>query len=233
MRSAINLQEVPHCLTPQCNGLVKPDIVFFGESLPEAFFLHRELPAVADLCIIMGTSLSVHPFASLPSLCGQGIPRLLINGERVGGIGSRTDDVLHLGDCDTGVRQLADALGWRDELEALWHEMTGGEVPLITEEIPKTKDEQLEDEIARLNIDVAKVLKASSGLDHLVKEAFLRIGDGEKLCCEKLHLDAGAEGIADLGGKQDESIPRQSQTDKGESDSVDTDLSKATARLSI
>lgn len=30
--------QVPKC--SQCGGLVKPDIVFFGEPLPEKFFVH-------------------------------------------------------------------------------------------------------------------------------------------------------------------------------------------------
>lgn len=47
-------------------GLVKPDIVFFGESLPPRFFqkMQTDFPQ-ADLLIVMGTSLTVHPFASL------------------------------------------------------------------------------------------------------------------------------------------------------------------------
>jgi NAD+-dependent protein deacetylase SIR2 len=75
MKKAIQNKDVPHCLIPQCNGLVKPDIVFFGEQLPEAFLRNVSLLPAADLCIVMGTSLSVHPFASLPSLCSEGVPR--------------------------------------------------------------------------------------------------------------------------------------------------------------
>jgi NAD-dependent histone deacetylase SIR2 len=83
--------EVPHCTVPQCNGLVKPDIVFFGEALPEAFFKNRHMfPAMADLVIVMGTSLSVHPFASLPQFASEGVPRVLINKEIVGDFGSQT-----------------------------------------------------------------------------------------------------------------------------------------------
>ena len=47
-------------------GLVKPDIVFFGEQLPERF--GRLVPADFDACdllLVMGTSLQVQPFASL------------------------------------------------------------------------------------------------------------------------------------------------------------------------
>ena len=45
---------------------MKPDIVFFGESLPDRFWeaAETDFPA-ADLLIVMGTSLVVQPFASL------------------------------------------------------------------------------------------------------------------------------------------------------------------------
>ena len=47
-------------------GLVKPDIVFFGESLPKRFFECAERDfKKCDLLIIMGTSLAVYPFAGL------------------------------------------------------------------------------------------------------------------------------------------------------------------------
>ena len=66
------------------------------------------------------TSLTVQPFASLPSLCEEGVPRLLINLQRVGGLGSRPDDVVLLEDCDSGVKKLADHLGWSQDLASLW-----------------------------------------------------------------------------------------------------------------
>lgn len=116
---------VPRCADKKCGGLVKPDIVFFGEQLPPAFFNNRHVPAQADLILIMGTSLTVQPFASLPDLTRDDTPRVLFNMERVGTLGTRPDDVLALGDCDSKVRELADALGWRDELEALWRRVVG------------------------------------------------------------------------------------------------------------
>lgn len=30
--------DVPKCRTPDCQGIIKPDIVFFGEQLPNKFF---------------------------------------------------------------------------------------------------------------------------------------------------------------------------------------------------
>ncbi|KAF8424934.1 DHS-like NAD/FAD-binding domain-containing protein [Tirmania nivea] len=120
MKENVEKLEIPHCNTPQCNGVVKPDIVFFGESLPPRFFQHMSKVDEADLVIIMGTSLQVMPFAVLPQRAREETPRVLVNLERVGGIGSRRDDVLMIGDCDSGVRRLAKYLGWLDDLEELW-----------------------------------------------------------------------------------------------------------------
>ncbi|XP_075773354.1 NAD-dependent protein deacetylase sirtuin-2 isoform X4 [Pelodiscus sinensis] len=75
-------------LTPKCDkcqSLVKPDIVFFGESLPPRFFalMQSDFQKV-DLLIILGTSLQVQPFASLVSRVPTNTPRLLINKEKTG-----------------------------------------------------------------------------------------------------------------------------------------------------
>ncbi|KAI5797949.1 SIR2 family histone deacetylase [Peziza echinospora] len=122
MKQNIEQLTIPKCLDTECKGFVKPDIVFFGEALPTRFFQERLHVADADLVIIMGTSLSVQPFASLPIMANLGTPRLLINLEVVGDIGCRIDDVVVLGGCDAGVRRLAKALGWAEELEKLWAE---------------------------------------------------------------------------------------------------------------
>jgi NAD-dependent deacetylase len=57
-----------------CGGAVKPDVVLFGEMLPEAAMRRaRELAAEADLMICVGSSLVVHPVAGLPEVtltCG-------------------------------------------------------------------------------------------------------------------------------------------------------------------
>ena len=70
---------------PTCNGLVKPRIVFFGESLPYEFHsgIYKDFPQ-CDLLLCMGTSLTVQPFASLIDRVGESVPRLLINNEAVG-----------------------------------------------------------------------------------------------------------------------------------------------------
>lgn len=76
----------------------------------------------ADLLIVMGTSLTVQPFASLAQRVDNSCPRVLINLDHVGDIGSRSDDVVLLGKCDDIVRDLCKELGWEDELLKLWHE---------------------------------------------------------------------------------------------------------------
>lgn len=56
---------VPHC--PDCGGVLKPDVILFGELLPEAIY-HRALRAAqhADLVLVAGSSLEVWPVAGLP-----------------------------------------------------------------------------------------------------------------------------------------------------------------------
>ncbi|KAL0047297.1 hypothetical protein WJX82_000149 [Trebouxia sp. C0006] len=67
----------------KCEGLVKPDIVFFGESLPARFFQYMATDfSKADLLIVLGTSLTVQPFASLIDKVRSDVPRVLINREK-------------------------------------------------------------------------------------------------------------------------------------------------------
>ncbi|WRT69980.1 uncharacterized protein IL334_006973 [Kwoniella shivajii] len=130
-----------------CGGLVKPDIVFFGEGLPDRFF--RLIPELkqCDLLLVIGTSLQVQPFASLVDRVPATCPRLLINREPVGpfsnlpstrptGFTKNLDKILHQestghnighesrdmyweGDADEGISRIIDQLGWRDEFEEL------------------------------------------------------------------------------------------------------------------
>jgi len=55
--------EIPECTICGKNAYVKPDIVFFGEQLPEKFHDFSEKEFVdCDLLIIIGTSMNVKPF---------------------------------------------------------------------------------------------------------------------------------------------------------------------------
>jgi len=57
-----------------CDGPVKPDVVLFGEMLPEAAMSQAQgLAAEAELMLCIGSSLVVHPVAGLPAVttaCG-------------------------------------------------------------------------------------------------------------------------------------------------------------------
>ena len=184
MRDAVANSTVPRCKEESCRGLVKPDIVFFGEQLPPTFLsAARSVPGEADLCLVMGTSLSVQPFASLPGFVDEMCPRVLINQERVGGLGSRLDDVLLLGNCDAGVRKLAAACGWLEELEGLWASM-GGRV--LSESHDGSGDGgaasvSVEDEVEKLTRDVDRTLKIAeanrSWLSNHLEDKAKRIDD--------------------------------------------------------
>ena len=61
--------QIPHCT---CGGVYKPDITFFGESLPEAAFTASQSLAIkSDVFLVLGTSLTVFPAAGLPRLTLQ------------------------------------------------------------------------------------------------------------------------------------------------------------------
>ena len=61
--------QVPRCA---CGGAYKPDITFFGEALPEAAFASaQKLAAQSDVFLVLGTSLTVFPAASLPRIALQ------------------------------------------------------------------------------------------------------------------------------------------------------------------
>ncbi|XP_078271573.1 NAD-dependent protein deacetylase sirtuin-3, mitochondrial-like isoform X2 [Rhinoraja longicauda] len=120
LRDDVLQGRVPLCA--HCAGVVKPDIVFFGEQLPLNFYRHLIDFPLADLLIILGTSLEVQPFANLSEQVRRSVPRLLINQDAVGSLcrdHQRSSDVAELGDVVRGVRRFADLLGWSEEISQL------------------------------------------------------------------------------------------------------------------
>jgi NAD-dependent deacetylase len=58
--------QVPYC---ECGGLIKPDIVLFGEPLPTNVLAGAQAAAHnADVVLIAGTGLEVYPVAAIPDL---------------------------------------------------------------------------------------------------------------------------------------------------------------------
>src|SRR3954470_2804759 len=61
----VGLLPVPHC--PNCGRVLKPDVVMFGELLPEqAISRALQLAADAQLLLVVGSSLEGYPIAALP-----------------------------------------------------------------------------------------------------------------------------------------------------------------------
>lgn len=85
-------------------GILKPDIVFFGEGLPELY--HQSIAedkSKCDLLIVIGSSLKVKPVANIPHMLPQNIPQILINRESLKHLNF---DIELLGDCDVIVNEL-------------------------------------------------------------------------------------------------------------------------------
>lgn len=78
-----NYHHGTECQCPQCEGGLRPDVVFFGESLPEDVWnTSREWSCKADLFVVIGSSLSVSPANYLPQMAVEcGAKLLIINQE--------------------------------------------------------------------------------------------------------------------------------------------------------
>lgn len=65
LKSYIEEGRVPLC--SRCNGVLKPDVILFGEQLPHAAWIQAQRAArQCDLMLVAGSSLEVLPVAGLP-----------------------------------------------------------------------------------------------------------------------------------------------------------------------
>ncbi len=71
--------KVPYC--DECSGILKPDTISFGQSMPEAKMREAiDYAEICDLCIVLGSSLVVYPAASVPEHAAQcGSKMMIIN----------------------------------------------------------------------------------------------------------------------------------------------------------
>jgi NAD-dependent deacetylase len=72
--ASLRPDEDPHC--DACSGLVKPDVVLFGEPLDEDFERATPIVSACDLLVVVGTSLEVAPVSDL-------VPRALSHGAKL------------------------------------------------------------------------------------------------------------------------------------------------------
>jgi NAD-dependent deacetylase len=65
LEAFLEKKTLPYC--PSCGALLKPDVILFGEQLPQKAWQQAQLEArKCDLMIVIGSSLEVLPVAGLP-----------------------------------------------------------------------------------------------------------------------------------------------------------------------
>ncbi|MCP4133828.1 MAG: NAD-dependent deacylase [bacterium] len=82
---------VPRC--KECNEILKPSVIFFGEAIPPMAMRKSEtLAEAADLVLVIGTSVLVYPAASIPIIAKQnGASVIEFNIEKTGYYGTVSD----------------------------------------------------------------------------------------------------------------------------------------------
>ncbi len=85
---------IPAC--PRCGAVLKPDVILFGEQLPQKqWFDAQRLSRTCDLMIVAGSSLEVLPVAGLPMQVIDRGAHLLIVNNSLTYLDVRADAVLH------------------------------------------------------------------------------------------------------------------------------------------
>ena len=77
-------RKLPYSGNMPCNGLIKTDVVYFGEALPDgAIEKSYRLATQADELWVIGSTLEVMPAASIVPVAAQaGVPITIMNMER-------------------------------------------------------------------------------------------------------------------------------------------------------
>ncbi|MEA1978547.1 MAG: NAD-dependent deacylase [Chloroflexota bacterium] len=90
----VNTGALPYC--DHCGGLLKPDIILFGEQLPSCVVSEAQaLIDGADLIVVAGSSMEVMPAASMPiPALNSGAKLIIINNEPTY-LDVRADFVIH------------------------------------------------------------------------------------------------------------------------------------------
>lgn len=86
--------EMPRC--PHCKGILKPDVILFGEQLPAKTWLKaQEASKTCDVMIVAGSSLEVLPVAGLPMRALENGAHLIIINHSPTYMDVRADVVFH------------------------------------------------------------------------------------------------------------------------------------------
>jgi NAD-dependent SIR2 family protein deacetylase len=115
----VRSEEVLYCKTCK-DGIVKPDIVFFGEKLPKEFSQKFRKIEKADLVFVMGTSLKVAPFSTLLGSLPESTPLVVLNHTNpTSGAPPRENFLFLEGDIQASVQALMEDIGWAVPAEKL------------------------------------------------------------------------------------------------------------------
>lgn len=100
--------DIPRC--PACHGVLKPDVILFGEQLPRHVLQAAQLAVrSADALLVAGTSLEVHPVSDFPRQVKEhGGKVILVNNEATHFDGQA--DVVLRGNVAEVLPQLVEAL---------------------------------------------------------------------------------------------------------------------------
>ena len=89
----INDGMIPKCLN--CNGILKPDVILFGEQLPQLAWLEAQRAVrQCDLILVAGSSLEVLPVAGLPMQALDRCAHLIVINQTSTYVNVRSDIVL-------------------------------------------------------------------------------------------------------------------------------------------
>jgi NAD-dependent deacetylase len=87
-------KQIPYC--PACGGVLKPDLVLFGEQLPaRAWLAAMQASQACDMMIVIGSSLEVLPVAGLPMRAVENGAHLIVINRNPTYIDVRADVVFH------------------------------------------------------------------------------------------------------------------------------------------
>ncbi len=129
--------------------LVKPNTVLYGRSLPSKFFeaLKEDFPSgggFINILFVVGTSLTVHPAASVPQHATASM-KVLVNVDEVGQFdfsnGETSRDIFLQGKCDEMFVNLAAECGWLEEMASFDAIMSDSSRLLISEKMKEMENQ--------------------------------------------------------------------------------------------
>jgi len=111
IKSYVDENQIPRC--PKCAQILKPDVILFGEQLPQsAWFAAQSAARQCDLMLVAGSSLEVLPVAGLPMQALDRGAHLVIVSNTPTYVNVRADAVI-LEDVATVIPAIMESVKWQ------------------------------------------------------------------------------------------------------------------------